>query len=317
MGLPGTVLPPTPLWEEIAERIDTKDYIRISIPKTPYRYIDEDMHNWPHRLIVGSHHITDKKDRTKYIAQWPYPHGELATEYFYLCIEKSGYKLGKVYGKCTGKEPIYFTGPSKGLYAYVDIASCYFSLYRVLTLDLYYDPIGFVVGQGNIPWYSPVEFGLHKPIRNMLFGIMRKTSSTIYVNGSYNEAQSHTPTFRPAITTYVLDTMQAIKQDSLRYFKIHIWLTDAAILPVHQAKAFQEYLVNEWLLNSRLKWSGPASLFCSNCWQVGERITEQLKRYTLYEGKPIDTGHPVNIPKLKAARKWLMETANPQLMPQI
>jgi hypothetical protein len=311
MSLLGLVVPPVMLWDELTarvqENVERTQFERIPISDAPLHYFQEHFQESDHTFNLGTFHITDKTDKIKYLHMWPYTAGEYVHEYLTLCEELTGRQMKWVPTVSDyGKAALFFRGPSRGTYAYVDITSCYFSLYRYCAFDARYRRDKCQYSQGNVLLWRPDEYGMHKLIRNMTFGMMRKSKGVAWKNGKYTLSNSHSRYYRPDVTGYVLDTVQAIAQESLQLFDLHMWLTDAAILPIEQAKEFQIYLQTEWSLSSTIKGLGPAGLFSSNCFQVGSLITEQLKGFHIQRGQPINTLEPVNVPKLKRIRQWLV-----------
>ena len=312
MALLGITLPPTPLWTELENRLQwqiaNSEYERVPIDVEPLRFVTGQLKKTNHHLVLGSFHVTDKTDKIKYLSQWPYTYGEIATEYIALCEETAGQFLRWEPVIENGKSVIYFTGPRRGNYAYVDITSCYFSLYSAATFDLRYNRQTSTVSLGRVPLIATSQLRLHKTIRNMIFGIMRKARGVEYLTDKgYTSTDAHSRYYKPDLTAYVLDTVQAIAQEAKQRFHLHMWLTDAAILPMSEAQDFQRFLREEWSLNSEIKYQGPSSLFSSNCFQVGQHVTEQLKGFTIQKGSPINTMEPVNVPALKFYRRELVK----------
>lgn len=319
----GITIPPTPLWDKLIERVEAtaqaSNYLRQRIPNHPIIYLHNELAESDHQFSLGSFHITDHTDNVKYLYQWPYTWGEFIFDYLLLCEEESGKKFNWIpHSNEKSQSVIYFTGASSGLYTYVDITSCYYSLYRSLPLDSRYFRNKTKLAVGEIWLASPDEFGLHKQIRNMTFGLMRKDKTMIYKNQKFSTDNKHGRFYRPDIVAYVLDTVQAIATEAKEKFKIHAWLTDAAILPTSQAAAFQDYLITEWHLDSKQKYHGKAWIFSSNCYIVGPHMTAQftnlsqkLRGFTPHAGNPISTIIPVNIERLKKYRHWLTKETTP------
>lgn len=310
----GIVLPPTTLFDElqtrVRESVEISDNERLPINTNPVNFLKANFRDSDHTFQLGSYHLLDKTDKVKYLYQWPFTYGEICLEYLRMCEEIAGKQLRWEPALSTNsKASIFFDGPSRGLYSYVDITSCYYSIYHTCAINLRYNQRRCIVSQGTIPFYLPGEWGMKKETRNMLFGIMRKSHGLEFRNGHFNNTKMHSKYYKPDIVAYVLDTVQAIAQEAIfiKRFPIHIWLTDAAILKTSEARNFQDFLWNEWGLSSKIKWEGPAALFASNCFQIGSRVTEQLRSFKIYNGAPINTIMPQNVPKLKKYRRLLLD----------
>lgn len=305
----GVSLPPVPLYDILTERVidkvsrvEFRREQRTRVPGWVNQYATE--HN-EHYIIAGTNSITDMTTKTKYLSQWPFTYGEIAREYMELCQDESGIRLQRQKLTQRAWAPVYFVGPSTGTYAYVDIRGAYYNLYRHLTLDSSYRQPE--VALGSIPFISIKEFGLSKPIRNLFFGIMCKRKSDVFRNGNFDMVRSNFPSSRPDVTTYVFHTIQAIAQEAISLFKIHMWLTDAAILPASEADAFIRYLAEEWFLDSRIVAEGTSSLLATGCYQVGEKLSRNFTANVAHKGAACNLLMPkIDVQGLKEVRKWLL-----------
>jgi hypothetical protein len=205
----------------------------------------------------------------------------------------------------TGHAPVYFTGPSRGTYSYVDISACYFSLYKHLTLASSFASPEIAIGRA--PYLHLEDFGKSKKVRNMTFGIMNKRKMTVFTKGAYDQIPSHSELFRPDISAYVLQTTQAVAKDAIDNFTIHMWLTDAAILPSTQATEFVNFLWEEWKLHARIVAQGSSHLLATACYQVGEKMTRDYTKQTAQKGGKCHQLMPkIDVKSLKITRNWLV-----------
>ncbi len=304
----GIVLPPTDFYQmlsaNLVNRYKASDFERIRISMEPIDWIAQ---NKPRNcsLIVGSKQITDTTNKVKYMYQWPFSYGELAVEYLNHCLIDSEQKpLG---GSPGPKAPVAFRGPTKGNFAYVDIKACYFSLYRYVNLDLSYCDSYF--DSGSIPFQDTSDLALCKPLRNTLFGILRKASRTRYKNGRYTRTNERSQYYRPMISNYVLSTMQAVAQESWRLFPVQQWLTDAAIIPSSYAPELIEYLAEEWRLDARVQARGPAYSFAAGVYKIGQKVTSNLLALSFQSGNTT-TFEPVPISMLRELRREVTDGKN-------
>lgn len=310
----GISLPDNNLYNLLAdrtiERLERGTYTRnripgkgsISVPVFTHQYLTRYRDNY---VACGGFSISDITTQTKYLSQWPYTYGEIAREYLTYCEEQSGINLKPQRSFSMGHAPIYFTGPSKGLYAYVDITSCYFSLYKPLTLDCKFH--GSSIAQGQIPFIRTAELNQNKAIRNTVFGIMAKRYMLVAQHKYLTPRDNHSTLFRPAIGAYVYQTTQAVAKESISNFDIHMWLTDAAILPYKEAEQFQQFLRTEWLLDSKIEAWGSSSILATAVYKVGEKMSKDFTRSVPQKrGKCNTLMQGIDIPSLKKSRQWLM-----------
>jgi hypothetical protein len=306
----GITLPPNPLYDtlktNLLEKIKNSKYERRPIPTWPAIFIPNYVRDNPtHYLSMGSYSVTDMTTQTKWLFQWPYTYGEIAREYLSYCADTAKITLRRQKVLEVGHAPIYFTGPSSGNYSYVDISACYFSLYKYLTLDSSFN--GSEIAIGKAPFLDLTDFSKSKKVRNMTFGIMNKRRMTVFTKGGYDQTPSHSEFYRPDISAYVLQTTQAVAKDSIRNFTIHMWLTDAAILPSLQANEFISFLWQEWLLRSRIVAQGSSLLLATARYQVGEKMTRDYTKQTAQKGGKCHQLIPkIDVKSLKITRNWLV-----------
>lgn len=309
----GVTLPPTPLYGMLAERVLAKreqsQYAFRQLPgeQHPVEWMAE--HRPEGFWYVGPDHLTDMTNKIKYLYQWPYTKGEIALEYLHYISE--GHTLRRPNGPDDQipAPPTFFTGPRYDHCAYVDIRSCYFNLYTPHTLDLLYKPGGFFL-PGRIRFLNAEELALDKQVRNSVFGIMRKTGQTQYLNGTYKRTKGKTNFFRYCLVKLVLETLQAVARDCIDRFPVHMWLTDAAILPRQHAEDLIAYLRSEWLLESRIVAQGKSHLLAFGRYDVGGKRSKNIA------GRPIALGQStlrdVDVPALKEIRRLSIENQNTQ-----
>jgi len=326
----GISLPDVPLYKELQRRLEIRhsgprafarvnqceflDMYKIPDP----RVIDPSVLNTlimtqyslahPNNYIVyGTASFTDMTTHTKYLAQWPFLASEVANEYIkYICEDANWTPINRKHKLEQSGPPGYFMGYSRGTLAYVDIQSCYFQLYSVGGFDCTY-------GHGELSeptvfFINSEQFGLHKEVRNICFGLFIHTHSNGLKNGSYRRIKQLSPAYQPDLGSYVFDTITAIAQDCITNFPIKAWITDAAILPNKYAQELIDFLYTEWKIIAVLKVSAPDSiLYNIYSHKIGDKITQDIKNgKTPHKGIPIkELPKIVDVQKLKETRKWL------------
>lgn len=288
----GITLPDTPLYRMLRQRVrdrqDASPYLYDRLPGEmwPYEWIE--LHKPKGVVHVGTQSLTVVDEGIKYLRQWPCGYGDIAAEYL-RWIAGDENKLRRHNGAASAipAPPLYFTGPRYDHCAYVDIVGCYFHLYRPLSLDcVYKSPTGSASGQiwyrqGSLLFECADELALSKQVRNTVYGIMRKRVQVVYRDGKYEWQSARTPLYRYCLTQLVMETLQAVAQSCIDRFSVHMWLTDAAILPRNQAQALIDFLRLEWRLDSRIIAQGQSRLLALGRYTVGSKWSANL------DGNPI------------------------------
>lgn len=310
------ILPETSLWKTLEanfyERAAKSGYQRKFVSTAQLG----NMANWygdrnrNSIVYLGGHSITDTTKKIKYLDQEPYTAGEIAREYARYCAIEAGIPLTRQRLKredCFA--PLVFHGPTRGLYAYVDIRACHFSLFSPGWLDMSYTPGGNYFGIGSIPFAFPNEFARQKEVRNTLFGLFQKHDAWTIKYGRPTDHTMITEFYRPDVAAYTLHTLNAIVKDALRHFPIQGWLTDGAILPYAEAPGLIEFLDKEWAITAEIDAYGDTQYLSANCYSVGPRRTKQFLK-SLHDneyGDPCKTLMPkIDVKYLKETRKWLL-----------
>lgn len=277
------LLPNFLLFQAINDRIldnhESSDYEIIPIDTTIYRFLNS--HNFTNNIRHGYYSATDTKNKIRYVTQIPYTVTECAREYIRICEFLSGNKLRPQYSKYRDRiytSPThYFSGYHKGELAYIDITAAYWSILWPTAIDMEYDPIKQeITAEGSIAYYHCDQFAKAKIIRNLLSSLYNYKHMKIWKWDEKRNYHFFPPSelYRPYNVAYIYDMINAIVVDAInRGFQIKQWLTDAAILPTHQANSFQEFLFEEWFLDSRLIASGPGYSNITNSYKIGPKTT--------------------------------------------
>lgn len=302
----GIVIPNTDLYQILAanavNRSKNSGYQRIRLKEEPREYIRQ----YPHigkgkSLIVGAFQITDMKDKIKYLYQWPFTYGELASEYLHYCLQDIEVTRS-VGGSIGPPPPLAFRGSTKGTFAYVDIVACYFSLYRDIAIDTTYTNTGIYI-PGSIPFRDTEQLRLSKTLRNTVFGIMRKNSRTRYSNGKYKSTNERSEFYRPMIVNYVLSTTQAIAQEAWSMFPIQQWLTDAAIINMSYSQDLIDYLKEDWCLDAKIEAYGSSHSMGLGRYKVGAKASSHYSNLPYLGNGPLEVFPKVPISTLKEIRR--------------
>lgn len=302
----GITLPATQLYEVLSSRVFNKikdsPLYRVRIPMEPLDWLNQTHHPADVSLIVSSKSITDLTNKVKYVYQWPFTYGELAVEYINLCLEEYD-EIPKHKEIKPVPPPLFFNGPTRGTFAYVDIQACHFSFYRYVGLDAFYDDKMFSVGK--IPFLYTDELALSKLLRNTVLGILQHRTRTRYKNNKFYFTEERTPYYFPRVAHYVLSSLQAVAQEAVRLFPIHQWLTDAAIIEASASTDFIDWLWEEWRLLGIVQSHGPAYSFSVAAYHFPNKYSRGLEDMPFYN-RSVTTFKPINIPYLKLIRKEVL-----------
>lgn len=290
------------LLEKVAERRVASGYEIVPIDQEPVDWLLEN-DPWGRNFVVGAHTLTDVTNKIKYVQEFPVSVGEVAYEYLQLVAKD--YSCGSRGHKAFPPPPMYYNGARRGLMSYVDITSCYFSIYSSATLDCFYASEG-LYRDGDFPFLFADQLRFHKLTRNSVFGIIRKEGRTRYYNGEYKRTNEAGNYFSPGLIRYVLETTQAVAQDAVKKFEIHAWLTDAAILPASQAESFRDYLFSEWNFDSSEKASGAGYLYRPTLYRIGDFWGGDQRLISSMVINRESNFENVNIDFLKKARRSLV-----------
>lgn len=168
--------------------------------------------------------------------------------------------------------PLYYEGPTKGEYTYLDLKAAYWQIYRRLWLDVAY-PCGYY-GQ------YPLDVVAHnlkdwKGARNALVGLVR-SRSVVGVKGTKRYTLSTQNKFlSPNLWATVMDVLHWIAQEALGHGAIYI-NTDGYIFPtkhLNQIDSFMRFLIeNE--INFEIRASGDGEIVSWNNYKIGSFRTK-------------------------------------------
>jgi hypothetical protein len=267
--------------EDYASTLPSRSDILASPPSlaTSLAFQDHTNIHRDHYVILGSYSFTDMTMRAKVVSQVPYTFGEVASQYVRHCMAQQKVNPPKDFSRRHEGHgpPIYFRGYMRGELSYVDIEACFFQLYRYLSLDGRYFQGSW--SGGTFYLTDTDQFGVMKPVRNILFGLMAGGETTIHTK-KHKIATRHVPTFtsHPAVGEYVWDTTKAVALDAMRKFpSIGVWLTDAAILPTRDVESFRDFLASEWALRGVVKASSlDGELYNVTSHKIGTKRTRDI-----------------------------------------
>lgn len=193
--------------------------------------------------------------------------------------------------------PAYWDGLSHDQedLAYVDIASAYWSILRVFTLDTVIE--NGEVSIGRIQFLQPNLVEQSKGFRNAVYGVTR-TPSTVqfYRFGQPVDDDRVSPFWNPYLSTCTVSTMVSIALEAMATVPVYMWLTDAAIVKASDAQKLVDLLENKWKLEARITKTGNARLTGYGDYTFGE-----LSKIAHGSGEAVD-----NIDRTINPNFWLM-----------
>lgn len=240
-----------------------------------------------HHWSIATERASDHTARVRYITQrqWPITHSELARAWLHECMAAGGRHKWLCGPRSVPIEamPTYCLGrgePPSGVFAYVDITACFWSLYGSTALNLTFDPRGQVTlptprSRGIWPLHRS-EWGAWKGPRNAAWG-------SFWPHPHYWAWSGHRQILRAckgsstlansSIIAWVIDILHAVATEAIDDFGARAWLTDAAILPSSRAEEWIEHLANRWALPSRVLAAGDSYIWSMGNYAVGDRIS--------------------------------------------
>ena len=262
-----------------------------------------------HSLQIGTYQVSDLCCHVKWLSQWPVTTSEIAAAY--LRRVKEGHDMPLSYAPVNTQSALYFRRPLRFHpdLAYVDISGCYPNLFFPAGLDLHYDGHGHGT-VGEVPFKDWPLIMPDKGLRNLLWGNLLSRHNTRAANGQLKVVYvATTANYRPPLCQYVFDSTHALAKWAIERFDVRCWLTDAAVVPGDQADDLIAALADEWLLQARVKWRGPGTLFALNHRRIGEHRTRVLARHPeeVRIGQPIDRIRNVPVEALMTLRRQLVE----------
>lgn len=305
-----------PLWQALDDRLWEKyqETEIIPIDKPLRTFLNS--HDFTSDLKIGYYSASNRKEKTRYVTQVPYTVTDYARTYLELCQELSGHKLKhgqyhKHKNRCHVSPIFYFSGYAKCEMAYVDIKAAYWSILYPTTMDMEYDPINQEISaEGTIGYYYCDQFEKSKRIRQIIHSLFNYREMKTWEHENRRIRRDYPPAelYRPYNVWYIYDIMNAIITDAMNNgFIIYQWLTDAAIIPAHQAEPFMEFLFERWFLASRLKYIGDGVSNQFNMYKVGSKLSGSFnpKRKV---SRIINTTRPD--PNIEGLRKYRLELIN-------
>jgi hypothetical protein len=315
---PHYVIPPNfPLFQAIQDWIVLHDkYERIPIKKSTLSYLQST--EFDHDVIHGEFAITDRYCHRKWVTQIPYTHTDYAMGYLALCQFTAGETLRRQYNKrkdiCSLKPTNYYCERYQGELAYIDLKAAYWSMLWPTTIDMEYDPDQQeIVSEGRIPYIHCDQFAKWKPVRNVFNTLYNYRLMKIWSKEKRRLIHQFPPsaTYRPYNYAYIMDMMNALATDVKNNFTLLQWLTDAAIVPAHQANALLEFLYEEWCLEGKLKYLGEGDSNAKDMYII--HGTHDLPYHATGHYNPQQNGdyfsslRPANIDGLKSYRRDLID----------
>jgi hypothetical protein len=255
-----------------------------------------------HCLIMGSNmtafdqcHHTSLCD----FSHSPYPIHGLVRPYLAEIARAQGSEIPQVYDNqlLLRSAPLYFQRPIEGELAVVDLDAAFWQLYKVASLDLTYDGVGYPTN-GRVRFLGSDELHPHKLLRNAVIGTCRAEVQTVLDHGKARLQPINGKWRRPALWAWVMDTLEAVAWDMRSLFgAVHIQI-DGYILPhADLAEDAIVFLQDQWGLSASLRASGNGIVNGLGHWMVGG---EQRGDEETFPGNPTfpDSG---NVPFLETS----------------
>ncbi|MCA1571031.1 MAG: hypothetical protein LC798_12060 [Chloroflexi bacterium] len=239
------------------------------------------------RLVVGNKTLSDMVGRTKMIDEsaWPVTSTEMARPYIRMIWDEQcarpktrqskwmGYKRvpwsRETFPMLKINPPQFFEAPSGGDLTYVDIKAAYFQLYSPASLDLRFNPLRGVFGQGIIEFLRTDEMAGLKETRNVVTGVMRATARTQYSSGEWKKVPTYNRFLAPELWGYLMHTLHAIAHEARQRFDVRYIATDGFIVPTSEADLLREFLAEDWGLETTVKCSGPGNVRAMGAYTLG------------------------------------------------
>lgn len=169
-------------------------------------------------------------------------------------------------------QPLYCKAGEYKNMVYLDISSCYQSIYskflnvkysRGLYLSKAYD-------------YSSFFKDLPKQSKTAVFGIMKANKVLTFNSKSVKAKRIVSYVFNPDLIVFTYDLLQALAYISVNLYGAVYVNTDGYILDVENAKLFAEFL-NSLGFNVKVKGSGNAIVRAVGVYKVGNTETKNFK----------------------------------------
>ncbi len=234
-------------------------------------YLDSDS-AVKHELVIGSHRTI--YDRCHNVSLWdhchePYPIHTLVRPYLAELERLQGGYVPRIEDLSLFERqvPLYFGGPRSGELAHVDLASAYWQLYRVASLDIIYDGYDSP-RQGSIRFLGANELRPYRLLRNSVIGFIRAESFTMATYGTYESVPIGPRWQRPSLWAWVIDTLEAIAWDARMLFGAFHIQVDGYIVPVDVAHDLVKFLADEWGLEASTRALGSGVVTGLGHWSI-------------------------------------------------
>lgn len=169
-------------------------------------------------------------------------------------------------------EPGPIDGRHHGCFAYVDLASAYWSIHQKSTIDMKFNPGSWALG-GRAFYLDVDEVTAYRQIRRIIPGLLRSGSCYRYKHGKPSDVAFRGDLCYPEITGYTMYTMHAIAQEVVDNFGALMVMTDGYIIPEERAEELVEFLWERWGMRGVIKARGEGALYSMNVYQVGIKHT--------------------------------------------
>lgn len=243
-------------------------------------------------LIVGSRSYFDWDGKVKigWALDAPWTCHELARPYLNAIFAEQKATLGMgadrvpftraALGFLDLPAPLYVRPSDEvGELAYVDITAAFTAIYRVLTLDLRYEPDADPprLGVGRISFLEPEELAAHRGARLSVVGVTRARQTYVLRYGApLRRPDGCLATWKipnrllaPDLWGLIAHTLHAIAAEMVERFEARYVHTDGYILAADRAGEALAWLAQRWRVPATVRAAGLGYVRGVSDWAVG------------------------------------------------
>jgi hypothetical protein len=249
------------LTEALDSRLSNRIKTDLSLYTNDPKY--EAMHTLRAPVVVGLYSIYEMPTRTKYVdaQHWSHTPGEMNREYLRFMMREWVPKKKMIGYDNRSKEwlkqgpPYYFGGYRKGEMVHIDISSCYYNIYRRVTLDMKFHNDQLKPVLGKIPFDHQDWLALQsKSFKRGISGTISRKNSRKWFGGNEIVIKPEYNKFlAPELWGYIMCTLHCIAHEVIRRFGAGYFAVDGVIADARHGDAIQEYIWDAWRLPTHVK----------------------------------------------------------------
>lgn len=212
--------------------------------------------------VIGGGSIWSPAEKVKYLRQEVYPisPAEVAREYLrYIGAEKKAVKATPSGFRVDA--PLYYNkeiGTRGGDWAYVDLESCYWSIYHRSTWNVAYGRgiFGSYILPGEVDFTRCDEWRQHKIARNSIWGLMIAKRMVVMTDSGLVQRNFRGDFYNPSLATWIMDVLHSIAHDMIEFSRSPLWYTDGFCVKPDQVEDVVHRLKTVWGMESSVKEIG-------------------------------------------------------------